>query len=303
MYRIGRIGFLLLLFSWLAGCDNGEGENVAQGGEEKLMPVAITASDGTKIQYSYKKGGDTMLLFIHGWAINKSYWDSQLVFFSPRYTVVAIDQAGFGNSDTSRLHYSIENYAADVDSVVSQLQLKNVVLIGHSMSGDVILETAVRYPEKIIGTIGIDNFNQLGKEFSAEEKKEIDAFMQKLNTDYENTVIPYAEQALFHASTDSLVRKRVKDDIRNCNRRASIEAMKAIIDYSPKETGKLGQLKLKLNLLNSDANKTDTASLRQAAGAGFQVYPIHATGHYPMNEKPAEFNRILQQILDSMGAK
>jgi pimeloyl-ACP methyl ester carboxylesterase len=171
------------------------------------------------------------------------------------------------------------------------------------MSGDVILEAATRYPDKIIGVIGIDNFNQPGKEFSPEEKKEIDGFMHQLNSDYQNTIIPYAEQSLFHASTDSSVRKRVEDDILNCNRRASIEAMKAIIDYAPKETEKLGQLKLRLNLLNSDANKTDTASLAKATGGSFQVFPIHATGHYPMIEKPDDFNRILLKILDSIGAK
>ncbi|WP_336516725.1 alpha/beta hydrolase [Pollutibacter soli] len=269
----------------------------------KALPAVVTAGDGTKLSYIISGDKDTTLLFLHGWAINKTYWDSQLAFFSPQYNVVAIDQAGFGNSDTSRTSYSIENYAADVDSVISQLQLKHVVLIGHSMSGDVILEAAIRYPEKIIGLIGIDNFNQPGKEFSAEEKKEIEDFMQKMNADYQNTVIPYAEQSLFHKSTDSSVRKRVKEDILNCNRRASVEAMKAIIDYSPKETEKLGQLKLRLNLLNSDANKTDTASLARATGASFQVFPIHATGHYPMIEKPGDFNRILRQILDSIGAK
>lgn len=297
-----RALFLPVLAAIIFSCNTPEKKSESDNAAKEL-PSLITTGDGTKLSYSIAGNKDTALLFIHGWAINKNYWDSQLAFFSPEYTVVAIDQAGFGKSDTGRVNYSIENYAADVDSVISQLQLKNVVLIGHSMSGDVILETAVSYPEKIIGVIGIDNFNQLGKEFSAEEKKEIDAFMQKMSTDYENTVIPYADQALFHASTDSSVRKRVKDDIRNCNRRASIGAMKAIIDYSPGETAKLGQLKLKLNLLNSDANKTDTASLRQATGASYRVFPIHATGHYPMIEKPAEFNRILQQVLDSIGAK
>src|SRR5688572_1212330 len=70
----------------------------------------VITTDSLKISHEVYGNGDTTLLFLHGWGINKSYWDNQVNFFSPRYKVVTVDQAGFGFSDTSRTEYTIEQY-------------------------------------------------------------------------------------------------------------------------------------------------------------------------------------------------
>jgi pimeloyl-ACP methyl ester carboxylesterase len=80
----------------------------------------------------------------------------------------------------------------------------------------------------------------------------------------------------------------------------SMNTFNNIIVYGQKESEKLPQLTLRLNLLNSDANITDTAALAKYTGASYKVYPIASTGHYPMIEKPEAFNNILAQILNDI---
>ena len=89
-----------------------------------------------EINYYQQGKGDTTLLFLHGWCIDGTYWENQLNHFSKQYNALAIDLAGFGKSTANRQNWTIEEYAEDVNSFIDSLHLKNVVLIGHSMSGE-----------------------------------------------------------------------------------------------------------------------------------------------------------------------
>lgn len=86
--------------------------------------------DGMSIQYTLAGSGDTSLVLLHGWCINRGYWSGQVAYFSPRYRVVAPDLPGFGASGKNRTNWSIEQYGADVAALIDHLQLKNVILVG-----------------------------------------------------------------------------------------------------------------------------------------------------------------------------
>ena len=84
-----------------------------------------------EIDIAYDECGrrDTTLLFVHGWCINKEYWDSQKNYFCDKYKVVAIDLPGFGRSGKTRTNWTFEQYADDVNSFIKEKKLKNVILI------------------------------------------------------------------------------------------------------------------------------------------------------------------------------
>jgi pimeloyl-ACP methyl ester carboxylesterase len=77
--------------------------------------------------------GALVLVFVHGWSCDRSYWKGQLEPFSQHYKVVAIDLAGHGASGKERKNYTIESFGADVAAVVNKLNLQHIILIGHSM--------------------------------------------------------------------------------------------------------------------------------------------------------------------------
>ncbi len=256
----------------------------------------ITAGEGTEIYYSEQGEGNTALLFLHGWGINSSYWDSQLEFFSENHRVIAMDLPGFGKSKSGRMHWTIQNYGNDVINVIDKLDLKKVILIGHSMSGDIIMEAALKNHKSIAGIVGIDNFKMIGVTFTKEQMNEMVGLFNAMVNDYRNAVPAFIER-LFHPSTGKDVRARVTNDIVNSDIQISIASISGMFEYSRIEAENLSRLNYKLYLVNSDFGPTNTAGLDKYCGKSYEVDYIHDTGHYPMIEKPEEFNNILKRTI------
>ena len=285
------IVFLIIIFSFF-GCSENNDSN-----STKLKGGFIKNGD-TNIYYSEKGTGDTTLLFLHGWGINNSYWKDQIDYFSGSYKTVAIDLPGFGKSTTDRRNYTVEKYAEDVNNFINQKNLENVILIGHSMSGDIILETALKNNKAIIGLVGVDNFKFVGIPINDGQQNEIDSFIDSLKKDYKKIAPEYAAKFLFSSSTDSLIRKRVMNDYGNSNPEAGTSSISNIFNYE--EADKLQNLNYKLFLINSDGSPTNKEGLKKYCSKSYEIFEIHNSGHFPMIEKPGEFNQQLQKIINKM---
>ena len=261
-------------------------------------PVHQVKNGKVVINYHRCGDGDTTLLFVHGWCINQSYWSKQFEFFCNRYALVSFDLPGFGNSGKNRNDWNIENYAQDVTALIDQLELKNVILVGHSMGGDVILEAGLQNKE-VIALIGVDNFKDVGITIDEQSQKEIDGFLKALNYDFYNTILGYVDRFLFLPSSDSMAKKRVMDDFSRADSTIAIATLATLFDYSVKERKQLSRLEQKLYLINSDATPTNIAGLEET-GVAFEIIDIPATGHYPMIEKPDLFNQLLESAVEKI---
>jgi len=255
----------------------------------------LIENEGVKIAYDDTQTGDTTLLFVHGWGINRTYWEPQVNTFKKEYRVVTIDLPGFGESGKNRKSWTVENYAKDVSAVINALQLKHVILVGHSMSGAIVLETALTNLQSVIGIIGIDNFNAYGWVETPESKKETDGFFSMARAHYKKVVTDFSNQTLFAPSTDSLVRKRVLDDIVSADSVISINSLEQNMHYSI--DAQLKKWPKTLYLINSSSNTTDTLSFRKG-GIDVHLFDVGKTGHYPMIEKPDAFNKLLAQAIE-----
>jgi pimeloyl-ACP methyl ester carboxylesterase len=112
-----------------------------------------TSADGVRIAYEVHGHGSPALVFVHGWSCNRSFWAGQIEPFSKQFEVVGVDRAGHGDSGRNRAKWTIPSYSEDVAAVVKKLNLKKVILIGHSMGGDVIPEAALGLPGRVVGLI------------------------------------------------------------------------------------------------------------------------------------------------------
>jgi len=260
-------------------------------------PVKIE-NQGVNIVYSDSKTGDTVLLFIHGWAIDQSYWANQVAFFSKKYRVVTLDLPGFGQSGKNRTSWTVEDYGKDVSAVLTSLNLKNVVLIGHSMSGAIAVETAITNPSRIIGVVGVDNFKKYGVVETPESKVAYAEFYNAMKTKYKAAVTGYINQYLFSLSTDSLTRKRILNDMTSADSLIAVDCLEKNEQYPLDE--KLKYWKNPVYAINSDMWPNDTASFRNN-NIEYILFNIGPTGHYPMIEKPNEFNVLLQQVMGKIG--
>jgi non-heme chloroperoxidase len=78
------------------------------------------------------------LLFIPGWSQTAAQWEKQIDYFSQTYSVVAYDHRGHGESEKASHGYRISRLAADLHDLITQLDLKDVTIVGHSMGVSVI---------------------------------------------------------------------------------------------------------------------------------------------------------------------
>lgn len=186
-------------------------------------------SNGARLDYVVGGEGDTVLLFVHGWCINKSYWENQFEYFSSDYQVVALDLPGHGLSGKERDDWTIEGFGSDLVTLIDVLDLNNVVLVGHSMGGNIILEAAVKRPRQIIGFVGVDNFKDIGAEYTEEQSQSINEFMLSIRQDYETVARGFAEGMLFAESTSSGIIKKVTDDILDTPPEVSVEILESLL--------------------------------------------------------------------------
>lgn len=105
----------------------------------------ITVKDGTEI-YFKDWGTGQPLFFHHGWPLSADDWDAQLMFFLAKgYRVIAHDRRGHGRSTQTTKGHDMDTYAADVAEVVSALELKNAVHIGHSTGGGEVTRYVAKF--------------------------------------------------------------------------------------------------------------------------------------------------------------
>lgn len=110
-----------------------------------------------------KKGSNINLVFIHGTGCNKKFLKSLALMFN-EYNCYLIDLPGHGNSDSTG--YEFDNYVKAISSIVKKLH--NVVLIGHSLGGTLVLKTASLHLKSILGVVTLNSsasWYDLDKEF------------------------------------------------------------------------------------------------------------------------------------------
>jgi len=269
--------------------------------QERMTAKQVTIRDKqVEINYFQQGQGDTTLLFLHGWCIDGMYWKNQVDYFSKTYNVFAIDLPGFGKSKAKRTNWTIEEYANDVIAFIDTMNLKNVVIIGHSMAGEIMLQTALSNNPKIVGVVGVDNFKSIDVVLPPEQMKQMTDFFPLLEKDFKNSAPIYADLMLFHPTTSKEVKDRVKTDFANSNSVIGYETIMTQMQYASADAQRLEQLNYKLYLINSDGFPTNKTGLKNHCKNSFQVETISATGHYPMIEKPTEFNILLEKVLTEM---
>jgi non-heme chloroperoxidase len=98
------------------------------------MPT-ITIRDGTEIFYK-DWGSGRPVVFSHGWPLTADAWDAQMLFLAERgHRVVAHDRRGHGRSSQPWAGNDMDTYADDLAELLDALDLRDIVLVGHSTGG------------------------------------------------------------------------------------------------------------------------------------------------------------------------
>lgn len=133
---------------------------------EYQYPVdKIELANNTNLAYVEQGSGEQTLIFIHGLGSYLPAWNKNIEVLSHSYHCIAIDLPGYGKSSKGNYEFSMSYYAQIIHEFVQKKNLKNVVLVGHSMGGQIALTTALQYPDLVnklvlIAPAGFETFNK-----------------------------------------------------------------------------------------------------------------------------------------------
>lgn len=169
----------------------------------------FTDIEGIKTNYLDEGEGEVILL-LHGWGTNITFFSGVAEQCRSDYRVVAPDLPGFGETDEPPAPWCVDDYADFILKFCEKLEIKKAVLLGHSFGGRIIIKLLSRKDcplscEKVIltGAAGI-------KPVQSEKAKKKAALYQKgkkfLSTKPMQTLFPNALENLRkkHGSADYL---------------------------------------------------------------------------------------------------
>lgn len=105
----------------------------------------IKTQDGTKLFYK-DWGSGQPVIFSHGWPLSADAWDAQMLFLGEHgYRVIAHDRRSHGRSDQTWTGNDMDTYADDLAALMTALDLKDAVMIGHSTGGGEVAHTIGRH--------------------------------------------------------------------------------------------------------------------------------------------------------------
>jgi pimeloyl-ACP methyl ester carboxylesterase len=296
--------YLCLSLLLLSACKNPETHDDHAGHDDEFTLVSFNYDPGAyepaPLQYEITGQGDTALFFVHGWNIDQGYWAEQVPYFSARYRVVTIDLPGHGESGKERKNWTVESYAKDLVSVIERENLENVVLIGHSMSGDITLHTALQIPERVIGLVGVDNFQDIDFELNDEMRFQLSGVINEFERDYRQMTETFARQLLLTKTESEEIKNRVITDYKRADPAIAIPVLKYTFPSYARIKENLPRLHIPLQLISCGRGDTNEEALKKACPKGVNIRYIDNAGHFPMIEKPTEFNMVLAELLTGL---
>ncbi len=290
MVEMNRRAILLLALGLLAACAPVETPAPADGAPGDASAHTVLSPDGVTIRYDDLGAGEPALVFVHGWSCDRSYWSGQLEYFAQSHRVVNIDLAGHGDSGLNRTLWTMQAFGEDVSAVVNALDLRNIVLVGHSMGGKVIVETARQLGGRVIGVVGVDTFHGGGRETPPEQQEEV---FEQLAEDQAGFIATFVDRT-FVEQSDPAIKEWVMADMVAAPYASAVGARQASGSYDA--TPAIASLDVPFVLINSDFLPTDVAHL-EANAKQFLYLEMTGVGHFLMLEDPGTFNAQLSAVL------
>jgi pimeloyl-ACP methyl ester carboxylesterase len=258
------------------------------------MIETAASADGVVIEYERHGSGSPALVFVHGWSCDRTYWRDQIQYFGERHLVAAIDLAGHGGSGAGRREWTIPSFGHDVVAVVDALGLQDIVLIGHSMGGDVIVEAALQVGSRARGLVWVDVYHSLADPRSPEM---VARFVEPFRQRFVERTTEFV-RGMFMSDADPELVEQVANDMAAAPPEVALDAMVHAVANAEPMIASLPKLTVPVVAINGGPGATDHDGLRQL---GIEAVVLPDVGHFLMLEDPPGFNRLLDETLRRLG--
>jgi pimeloyl-ACP methyl ester carboxylesterase len=276
---------LILAMTLLASCSSYEQTRYAK------------SFDGERIAYHTTGKGDVTLLFVHGWSCNSGYWREQVPVFEKKYRVITMDMAGYGESGKGRKIYSVDSFGKDAKAVIEAANAKRVIVIGHSMGGEVAVEAARFEPNRVIGIIGADSLHNVEEEINEADVKKMSEGIDK---DFKGWMTKFVEPILGKDMKPELKRE-ILDGMSSANPEIAVNTFEQYVDKlrDKKIAKELSEMNTPVRCVNADLWPMNIEGNKKYIKS-YGVKIMKGAGHFVMLERPEEFNKLLEQSVEEI---
>src|SRR5438270_10067158 len=102
---------------------------------------------GHRVIYRVAGSGPPVVL-IHGMVNSSRHWEQVALQLADRYTVIAPDLIGHGDSATPRGDYSIGAHAAVIRDLLAVIGIERATIVGHSLGGGIAMQFFYQFPQR-----------------------------------------------------------------------------------------------------------------------------------------------------------
>jgi pimeloyl-ACP methyl ester carboxylesterase len=242
---------------------------------------ALSVDDGGR--------GELPILFVHGNGSNKTQWSEQLSHFRATRRAIAFDLRGMGKSAPAPGgDYSVEAFAADVAAVADSAKLARFVLVGHSFGGAVVCAYAGRFPDRVAGLV----FADVAGDLSSTPPDRVEGLRRSLAAgNYAQFTDAWFGTTLTHAT--EATRSAVMASLHATPPEVFTKASLALYSFHLDEA--LARFSGPKISIASYLAENPLAIHRTVPGIPVRV--ISDASHWLMMDKPAEFDRDLEEFL------
>ena len=256
--------------------------------------------DSERIAYDVVGEGNTTLIFIHGWSCDGRYWQQQVPVFAKDYQVITVDLAGHGHSSLDRKEFTMLSFAMDVKAIIEKENIDRAILIGHSMGGAVIAESARINPQRVIGIIGVDTLQNIGDRTPQDE---IDEMVKPFEVDFKSAARNFV-LSMFPEGSDEHLIAWVKEDMSSAPREVALSAFRNYLGQNVNGESATVFEDITIPVISINARLWPTSPGKNRKHIkDYQLFYIDDSGHFPMLEKPEEFNMLLKKSISTIESK
>lgn len=261
-------------------------------------------------------GSGPVLLLIHGIGDNSTTWHSVHSKLAQRFTVIAPDLLGHGQSDKPRADYSVAAYANGMRDLLSVLDIDKVTVVGHSLGGGVAMQFAYQFPQLVerlilIGAGGVTKEVNIALRFASLPLG--GEALALLRLPMVLPVLQVAGRAIGAVFGSTGLGRDIPDALRILTdlpeptaSSAFTRTLRSVVDWRGQVVTMLDRCYLTesvpVQLIWGDQDAVipvSHAHMAHSAMPGSQLEIFARSGHFPFHDDPDRFVELVERFIDS----
>lgn len=257
---------------------------------------------GFAVGFDESAGGRPPLVLLHGFPFDRTIWSQQTCAFADKFSVVAPDLRGFGDSAPRPGPTTMDAYAEDVVDLLDHLGVRSAVVGGVSMGGYAAFALLRRHPQRVRALVLVDTRAAADSAEARKTRNETIGFVR------ENGAAALAERMLPKLLTPETLRddaplvSRLRTLMASQSVEGVVGALAAMRDR-PDSTVLLAKVAVPTLVVCGERDALippeESRALADAV-PGARLAFVKEAGHVPNFERPAEFNAVVKSFLATL---